>query len=65
MPWRKHGKTTEALDQVREWIRDKRVPKNDKLQGLPRLGWQMFNQVSSLHIHNNLLCRKFEPLDVK
>ena len=55
--------TDERLHQVRKWIRSKRVPKNDELQELPRLGWQMFNQLSSLHIKNNEFCRKFEPLD--
>ena len=55
--------TDESLHQVRKWIRSKRVPKNHELQVLPRLGWQMFNQLSSLHIKNNVLCRKFEPLD--
>ena len=49
----------ERLYQVRKWIRSERVPKNDELQGLPRLGWQMFNQISSLHIKNNVLCQKF------
>ena len=53
----------ESFHQVWTWIRSKRVPKNDELEGLPRLEWQMFNQVSSLHIKNNVLCRKFEPLD--
>ena len=53
----------ESLHQVRKWIRNKRVRKNDELQGLPRLGWQMINQVSSLHIKNNVLCGKFEPFD--
>ena len=53
----------ESLHQVRKWIRQSRVPRNDELQGLPRLGWQMFNQLTSLHIKNNVLCRKFEPLD--
>ena len=55
----------ESLHQVRKWTRNKRAAKIDELQGLPRLGWQIFNQVSSLHIKNNVLCRKFKPLDGK
>ena len=27
----------------------------------PRLAWQMYNQLSSLYIHDGILCRKFEP----
>ena len=55
--------TDESLHQVRKWIRNNRVPRSDERQGLLRLGWQMFNQLSSLHNKNNVLCRKFEPLD--
>ena len=53
----------ESLHQVRKWLRSKRVLKNDELQIFSRLGRQMFKQLSSLHIKNNVLCRKFEPLD--
>ena len=55
----------ESLYQVRKRIRNKGLPKNDELQALPRLGWQRLNQVSSLHIKNNVFCRKFEQLEGK
>ena len=36
---------------------------HNELQGLPRLGWQMYSQLARLYLHEDVLCRKFEPLD--
>ena len=52
----------ESLHQVRKRIRNKCVPTIVKLQGHSRLGWQMFNQLSTL-TQKNVICRKFEQLD--
>ena len=51
----------ESLQHVRHWVRQKKVPTQNDLQGLPRLAWQMYNQLSSLYIQDGILCRKFEP----
>ena len=53
-------KADEALKQVRHWVRQKIIPTQNNLQGLPRLAWQIYNQLSSLYIQNGILCRKFE-----
>ena len=36
-------------------------PTQNDLQGLPRLAWQVYNQLSSLYIQDGILCREFEP----
>ena len=51
----------ESLKHVRHWVTQKIIPTQNELQGLPRLAWQMYNQLSSLYIQNGILCRKFEP----
>ena len=51
----------ESLKHVRHWVRQKIFPTQNDLQGLPRLAWQMYNQLSSLYIQDDILCRKFEP----
>ena len=51
----------ESLKHVRHWVRQKIIPTQNDLQGLPRLAWQMYNQLSSLYIQDDILCRKFEP----
>ena len=56
-------KADDSLKHVRTWVEKHRVPRNNDLQGLPRLGWQMYNQFHSLYIHEDVLCRKFEPVD--
>ena len=53
----------EALKHVRQWVKYNTIPKNNDLQGLPRLGWQMYNQLDSLYLANDILCRKFQPND--
>ena len=50
----------ELLKHVRHWVTQKVIPTQNDLQGLPRLAWQMYNQLSSLYIQNDILCRKFE-----
>ena len=52
--------TDESLKHVRHWVKQKIIPTQKDLQRLPRLAWQMYNQLSSLYIQNGILCRKFE-----
>ena len=56
-------KADEALRHVRAWVRAGKTPTTSELQGLPRLAWRMYNQLGSLYLHNDILCRKFEPND--
>ena len=51
----------ESLKHVRRWVRQKKIPTQNDLQGLPRLAWQMYNQWGSLYLQDGILCRKFEP----
>ena len=51
----------ESLHHVRRWGREKVIPTQNALQGLPLLAWQMYNQLGSLYIQERILCRKFEP----
>ena len=51
----------ESFKHVRHWDRQKIIPTQNDLQGLPHLAWQMYNQMSSLYIQDEVLCRKFEP----
>ena len=51
----------ESLKHVRHWVRQKIIPTQNDLQGLPRLAWQMYNQLGSLYIQDDILCREFEP----
>ena len=53
----------ESLKSVKNWVRQSRVPRNNDLQGSPRLAWQLYNQFSSLCISDGVLCRKFDPTD--
>ena len=46
---------------MRCWVRQKIFPTQNDLQGLPRLAWQMYNQLASLFIQDGILCSKFEP----
>ena len=48
---------------MRRWIRQKIIPPKNDLQGLPRLGWQLYNQWGSLYVQDGIHCRKFEPTD--
>ena len=38
----------ESLKHVRRWVRQKLIPTQKDLQGLPRLAWQIYNQLGSL-----------------
>ena len=51
----------ESLKDVRCWVRQKVIPTQIDLQGLPHLAWQMYNQLGSLYIQDGIICRKFEP----
>ena len=62
-PLVKAQQADESLRHVREWLRKGYTPRDNDLQGLPRLGWQMYNQLASLYLHEDVLRRKFEPLD--
>ena len=55
--------TDESLKHVRRWVTQKIIPTQNNLQGLPHLGWQMYNQLGSLYIQDGILCRNFEPTD--
>ena len=53
----------EALLNLVQWIENGKVPTSQELQGLPRLAWQLNNQLKSLHLLDGILCRKFETVD--
>ena len=53
----------EALSKLIEWIEKGKVPTSPELQGLPRLVWQLNNQLKSLQIVDGILCRKFGTVD--
>ena len=55
----------ESLKHVRRWVRQNIIPIQIDLQGLPRLAWLMYNQLSSLYILNGILSRKFEPTNAR
>ena len=50
----------EALPKLIQWIEKGKVPTSQELQGLPRLAWQLDNQLKSLQLIDGTLCRKFE-----
>ena len=52
-----------ALRHVRSWVRDIKTPTTSELQGLPRLAWQRYNQLSNLYFNNDFICRQFVPND--
>ena len=49
----------EALSKLIEWIEKGKVPTSQELQGLPRLAWQLNNQLKSLQLLDVILCKKF------
>ena len=51
----------ESLKHVRHWVRQKIIPTQNDLQGLPHLAWQMYKQLSSFYIQKDIPCRKLEP----
>ena len=55
----------EALSKLIEWIEKGKVPTSQELQGLPRLAWQLNNQLQSLQLLDEILCRKFGTADTQ
>ena len=53
----------EALSKLIEWIEKGKVPTSQEIQGLPRLAWQLNNQLKSLQLLDGILCRKTETED--
>ena len=53
----------EALSKLIQWIEREDVPTQQELQGLPRLAWQLHNQIKSLQLLHRILCRRFETGD--
>ena len=53
----------EALSKFIQWIEKGKVPTSQELQGLPRLAWQLNNQLKGLQLLDGILCRKFEIAD--
>ena len=53
----------EALSKLIEWIEREKVPTSQELHGLPRLAWQLNNQLKSLQLRDGILCQKFETGD--
>ena len=53
----------EALSKIFEWIERGKVPTPQELRGLPRLAWQLNNQLKKLQLLDGILCRKFETAD--
>ena len=53
----------ESLKHVRRWIKQNINAKKSDFQELPRLGWQTYNQMSSLYLKDRFHCRNFEPND--
>ena len=50
----------EAVSKFIQWIERRKEPTSQDLQGLPRLAWQLNNQLKSLQFLDGSLCRKFE-----
>ena len=53
----------EALSKPIQWIEKGKVATSHFLQGLPRLAWQLNNQLKSLQLLDGILCIKFETAD--
>ena len=53
----------EALSEIIEGIERGKVPTPQELQRLPRLAWQLSNQLKKLQLLDGFLCRKFETAD--
>ena len=46
----------EALSKLFEWIEQGKNPTSKDLQGLPRLAWQLNNQLTNLQLLDGILC---------
>ena len=53
----------EALSKLIEWIEKGKVLTSQEVQGLPRLAWQLNNQLKSLKLLDGIFCRIFESAD--
>ena len=53
----------EALSKLVQLIENGKMPTPQELQGLPRLEWQLNNQLKSFQLVDGNLCRKFEFID--
>ena len=53
----------EALSKLIERIEKGRVPTTQELQGLPRLAWQLNNQLKIVQLLDGIFCRKIETAD--
>ena len=53
----------EALSKLIQWIEKGKTPTSQELQGLPRLAWQLNNQLESLQFLDGIFCRKFKTAD--
>ena len=49
------------MSKLIEWIEKGKVPTSQEIQGLPRLAWQLNNQLKSLQLLDGIFCRKLEP----
>ena len=48
---------------MRRWVGQKITLTQTDLQGLPRLAWQIYNQLGSLYVKDGILCRIIGPTD--
>ena len=53
----------ESFKLVKDWVRQSSVPRNNELQGFPRLAWQIYSRFRSLCIWDGVLFRNFGPTD--
>ena len=53
----------EALSKLIQWMGKGKVSTPQELQGLPRLTWQLNNQLRCLKLLDGFLCQKFETGD--
>ena len=53
----------EALYKPIQLIEKGKVSTSQELQGLPRLAWQLNNQLKSFQLHDGILCRRFATAD--
>ena len=44
----------ESLENMHWWVRQNLIPKQNDLEGLPRLGWQQYNQLDSLNVEDGI-----------
>ena len=54
----------EALSKLIKCIKKGKVPTSQELQGLPKLAWQLKNQLKSSQLIDRIMCRTFETGDI-